>query len=120
MEIDNYVCERFDTTSFWAEDEDGLPVVHQPPSCRKTEFPLILWKRLLSSSNWWHHSREKALHPWAFFADTQIQARIGGRPNHLTKPQSGWAPVMFYQVSRMVPTQPSGEVVELVTVRENC
>ena len=34
MEIDNYVRERFDTTSFWAEDEDGLPVVYQPPGCR--------------------------------------------------------------------------------------
>jgi len=34
MKVDNHVRKRFDATSFRAEDEDGLPVVYQPPSCR--------------------------------------------------------------------------------------
>lgn len=58
---------------------------------------MIVWKEPGSAPlgrhpRWRRHSREKALNPRALFADTQIQACIGGRPDHLASTgQAGYA-----------------------------
>jgi len=41
MEIDDYICEGLDAAPLRAEDEDGLPILDQPPGRREAELALI-------------------------------------------------------------------------------
>ena len=125
MQIDDNVGERLDAAPLGTEDEDGLAVVNQPPGGCKAEFALVVGKEpsaaTLGRDPVGRGSADKeSLDPGPLVADAQIEPRGWRRPHYLTEPQPGRPPVILDQPSRMIAAEPSGEVIELVAVGQDC
>ena len=124
MKIDDHVGERLDASPLRAEDQDGLPILDEPPRRREAEFALIVREEPRSTTLWRHpvrrrRSGEETLHPRALVADAKVQSRGGRCPDHLAEPQPGRPPVILDQAAGVITPQPCGEVVELIAVGQD-
>ena len=110
---------RLHTPAFWAEYEHGVAVLDETPSSREAELPLITGERFPSVTDRRHMSRKELRHEWLFVLNAEVQAGGVAAPDHLSIPQPGGAPVMLDETTRLVAPHPGGEVVELITIRQN-
>ena len=82
MKVDNYISEGLDAPPLRAEDQDGLPILDQPPRGREAEFTLIVGKEpgpltLRRNPVRGRRPREESLDPGPFIANAQVEARGG-------------------------------------------
>ena len=124
MEIDDHVGERLDASPLRAKDQDGLPILDQPPGRRQAELALIVREEPGSTTLRRHPVRrrgagEETLDPRPFVADAKVEPRGGRCPDHFAEPQPGRSPVVLDQAAGVITPQPCGEVVELVAIGQD-